>query len=576
MVAGDAYAYPATVIRLMMWKKHCLTACLALCVLPTAWSQQNLVPDPSFEEIGRCQVISGWAQFLWDATHWFPAFPPTGGAIAHLVHPCIGSNAIDERIRIRGSQQPRTGISMGGLPMDFRPDVTSSYACVELLSRLVRDSVYVVSYYVNYSDSSDLACSNCLTAAFFEKLVLDTLAPMPFALYPDSVVNQFSSPDSPILKDTVNWMQICDTIRATGQERYLVIGNTLDFSTAILERTSPPDRGLQTFYYLDDVSVRKIPGGTASRHHRPAVCPDSLPLRLRARAGFQRYRWSTGDTSASLSVSAAGRYWVEQDYGCGVVRDTFTVAVAPPYQAPPGQLAMSLGQDTLICASELPLRLSGRVGFQRYRWSTGDTTLSTEVFSAGSYRLHYDEGYAAGCGQLVDTFQVAVEAQGPVIDLGPDTINCRDDRQQAVRLDAGPGQPGYRWSTGDTTQTITVQDTQLYWVAAAHRVCQDRSDSVRLRGCAPLRVIIELPTVFTPNADDRNDRWQGRYANFAFGRLTVYDRWGRLVFEATDPQQAWDGTRRGQPQGAGVYFYVLAGQVGGEPVQRRGTVTLLR
>jgi len=445
---------------------------------------------------------------------------------------------------------------------------------VELTNPLTRDSTYVVSYYVIRSEASDFACSNCLPAVFFD--TLDDTSLFPFLAYPATVVNQVNNPDTLILRDTANWMHICDTMRATGQERYLVIGNPYDTVDMIVEPTTPQSILRRSNYYLDDVSVRKIPGGTAPRHWRVAACPDSLPLTLRARAGFQGYRWSTGDISASLRVSAAGRYWVVQDYGCGAVSDTFTVAVAPPYQPPPGVAPVNLRRDTLICESELPLRLLGRAGFRRYRWSTGDTTLTTEVFSAGRYRLHYDEGFAAGCGQLVDTFQVAVEAQGPVIDLGPDTINCSDDRPQAVRLDAGPGQPGYRWSTGDTAQIITVQDTGIYSVAAEHLVCVDRHDSLRLRGCEPLRVIIELPTVFTPNADGVNDEWMGRYQNATLQQLVVWDRWGREVFRSRDPQQAWDGTRRGQAQPEGVYFYQWRGWINDEPSQRRGTVTLLR
>jgi gliding motility-associated-like protein len=371
-------------------------------------------------------------------------------------------------------------------------------------------------------------------------------------------------------------MHICDTIRATGLERYLVIGSTRDSTTAIIEQTGPRWGG--ALYYLDDVSVRKIAGGTVGRRRIREVCADELPVQLAARAGFEHYRWSTstGDTMATLSVSAAGSYWVAQDYGCGYVIDTIELRVAPPYQPPSGWADLSLRRDTLICASGLPLRLQGRAGFARYRWSTGDPTQATEAFSAGRYLLHLDEGYAAGCGQLVDTFAVAVEAQGPPIELGPDRINCQADRLQAVTLDAGPDQPQYRWSTGEITQAITVQDPGQYWVAAAHAVCLDRSDSLHLLGCEPLRVIIDLPTVFTPNADGLNDRWLGQYANVQFTRLLVWDRWGRMVFDTTDPQQAWDGTARGKRQPPGVYFYHWTGQADDAPSQRRGTVTLLR
>jgi len=67
----------------------------------------------------------------------------------------------------------------------------------------------------------------------------------------------------------------------------------------------------------------------------------------------------------------------------------------------------------------------------------------------------------------------------------------------------------------------------------------------------------ELPNTFTPNNDGANDLFvpiRNRFINNI--RFKVYNRWGNLMFETSDPQINWDGTNRsGKPVDEGVYYY---------------------
>jgi gliding motility-associated-like protein len=51
------------------------------------------------------------------------------------------------------------------------------------------------------------------------------------------------------------------------------------------------------------------------------------------------------------------------------------------------------------------------------------------------------------------------------------------------------------------------------------------------------------PNSFTPDGDDKNDVWIPvvRGSDPKTYHLWIYDRWGVLVFESTDPDQAWTG-----------------------------------
>lgn len=71
---------------------------------------------------------------------------------------------------------------------------------------------------------------------------------------------------------------------------------------------------------------------------------------------------------------------------------------------------------------------------------------------------------------------------------------------------------------------------------------------------------IEIPNVFTPNGDGDNDVFratlEGRYYECAV--LTIYNRWGQIMFRSTGNNIQWDGhTPVGEACPEGTYMYTL-------------------
>jgi gliding motility-associated-like protein len=90
-----------------------------------------------------------------------------------------------------------------------------------------------------------------------------------------------------------------------------------------------------------------------------------------------------------------------------------------------------------------------------------------------------------------------------------------------------------------------------------------------------------VPNVFTPNGDNNNDLFEWDIEGIDEFRMTVYNRWGKKVFETEDLNTFWDGRRQndGAECESGTYFYVISGKeqtLDAEPVEWRGDVTLLR
>lgn len=71
--------------------------------------------------------------------------------------------------------------------------------------------------------------------------------------------------------------------------------------------------------------------------------------------------------------------------------------------------------------------------------------------------------------------------------------------------------------------------------------------------------VYELPNVFTPNGDNINDLFiplPYRYVKDI--DIKIYDRWGLLMFETTDPNILWDGKSKDSKKQCtdGTYYYV--------------------
>jgi gliding motility-associated-like protein len=67
-----------------------------------------------------------------------------------------------------------------------------------------------------------------------------------------------------------------------------------------------------------------------------------------------------------------------------------------------------------------------------------------------------------------------------------------------------------------------------------------------------------IPNVFTPNGDQFNDTYHIEHLcpGQAF-HFTIYNRWGTIVFESTDPYFHWDGkTTGGVEASEGTYYYL--------------------
>ena len=71
--------------------------------------------------------------------------------------------------------------------------------------------------------------------------------------------------------------------------------------------------------------------------------------------------------------------------------------------------------------------------------------------------------------------------------------------------------------------------------------------------------LMYVPNSFTPNDDGLNESFRayGNDIELDDYTLSVFDRWGNLLFQSSNLENGWDGTHKGKPVPNGVYIWKI-------------------
>jgi len=246
--------------------------------------------------------------------------------------------------------------------------------------------------------------------------------------------------------------------------------------------------------------------------------------------------------------------------------------------------------DTTLCQGDTLRLYAVSTLADSIRWAAGhniDTTNvfidSVRVFPAYATEYRFTLYYPFGC--IVDT-AIRVNVVKVTADAGPD----RWIRDGAMSTIGGPftsqGSYLYHWEPyqfmSDTTDAnpyvnppydftyyLTVTEVGEGYQCAARDTVTVRVD------CGDFNV----PNAFVPTSVHGGSNRFG-ILNTAISKLNyfrIFNRYGQLVFETTDPTQKWDGTFNGTLCTEGVYVWEADGFCSsGKRINKKGNVTLFR
>ncbi|MFN8393594.1 MAG: hypothetical protein U0176_02865 [Bacteroidia bacterium] len=182
------------------------------------------------------------------------------------------------------------------------------------------------------------------------------------------------------------------------------------------------------------------------------VCQPSTVLN--AGSGYASYAWSSGATTQQITVTTTGTYSVTATTvnGC-TTSDAIVVSFNP--------LSFTLGPDQIVCEPDVVVLDPQLTGNFTYNWSNGATTPTISLFVPGTHLIDLTVSNAFNC-TAHDTVVVTIMPT-PTSGLMNDTLLCRDT---TITLAVSPGFSSYLWSTGATTQSITLANGGVYSLTA--------------------------------------------------------------------------------------------------------------
>jgi gliding motility-associated-like protein len=309
-----------------------------------------------------------------------------------------------------------------------------------------------------------------------------------------------------------------------------------------------------------------------------------FPLGVTGGNGVYTYAWhvdtgtvlSTADTLL-VGVPADSTYTLSVHDQCGYSADSTFTTYIPHY--PP--FVIELTGDSTICAGDsiaLWARVSGGSGVYTIDWQGWGWSDPVYTYS-GDQDASFTVNVMDHCGAFIsDSTTVTVqhpEAHILIYNQGQD-----DWLFQAATIPFEV--PVMIWDLGDgtvvkaTSTTHSYVDVDDHWVTL-HMVSAEGCKAMDSLLIKPPGTLF-FPNAFTPDGDGVNDFFFAVGSSVDEFEMTIFDRWGHVVFHSEDLATPWDGTVNGGADamtGVYVYKYRAKGHYY-EANEKYGHVTLVR
>ncbi len=332
----------------------------------------------------------------------------------------------------------------------------------------------------------------------------------------------------------------------------------------------------------DTTVITVYPKPTVIISGNATICSKSS-MQLQASGGID-YQWFPFQTLSSATVSnPIATPLTNTTYHVTVTdlnkcknTDSVTVSIQPA-------ILFNKPLDKEICQGDT-VQLKGDEGYI-YFWSPGTSLSEQNIFSpyafpdtTTTYKLTISDRV---CNNDT-TFSVIVKVRAKP-EIRAAKSNDIDCSVPGAQLRAS-GALTYTWfpisGLDDPLRfnpIAVVDTTTIYTVTGKDQYGCTNSDTIKVDVAQTGKFLALLPNAFTPNNDGKNDCFGvKKWGVIADLELSIFNRWGELIFFTKDPTHCWDGTYKGKLQPNDVFVYIVKASTNCGKIFTKGTVALIK
>lgn len=300
------------------------------------------------------------------------------------------------------------------------------------------------------------------------------------------------------------------------------------------------------------------------------ICPyidTILEANASGGAGGYTYVWTAtepatlgNDSIQEVVPSTTTGYTVEVTDQCG---ETAIGYIVYTITSPP--LILTMSPDVEVCPGDsafISVSATGGWGQYYYVWKeSAETTPSIWVTPDDSPTI-YEVSVQDDCHTFTVEGYTTVIIVAPIADFEIES-NVLFENLPISFHNLTTNGVSYQWSFGDGNSSTLVNPNNTYAVPATYNITLIATDA---KGCIdsitkPITIeeeyYIFVPNAFTPDGGRFNETFSASTVGVQRLSVTIYDRWGELVFRSDDINFQWDGLYDSLKAKEGIYTYKI-------------------
>jgi hypothetical protein len=272
-----------------------------------------------------------------------------------------------------------------------------------------------------------------------------------------------------------------------------------------------------------------------------------------------KYRWYkdnaiiSGQTGPTLSVNSSGVYRAFIEYGTCTSEDEIfksqfvTIEIVPAGSS----FTITSSQGTTFCPST-PTILSTTPGYS-YQWFrdgnliSGATAYTYSTGLAGTYHVQVGQGSCSSNSNNITLTPTTFNASIDVVQLPQENI-ISEGETKSITVTTNAQNPEFKWFKNgiedltQTTNTYSTSEAGDYKVIITQTTGCISSKEFLFRLIEGV-VVLEIPNIVSPNADEINDYWSlpQEYLS-ANTEVTIIDSYGKIALQTKNYQNNWPET----------------------------------